>query len=228
MSLNSIIEQKLNDLAEKELQIELEPLDSRGLYVNPHQDNITRKEIWKNVANRIIHSRKYTIFYTFVIILSIIVLITSFNTKCLSTVYLLMDYFINISLIAEVLLRINALGKNYWKSFLNIIDIIIVPLCIITLIYLTVDDCSNHQEKIADNIILGVRNGLQLFRLILLIKNNDPFSSETEIIDFESIDDIQERDLISEIISDGTTIDTGADNMDFLIEYEEFEKELAL
>ncbi|ORX58489.1 hypothetical protein BCR36DRAFT_408996 [Piromyces finnis] len=227
MSLNSILEQKLSNLAEKELQIELEPLDSRGMYINPHQDTITRKDVMKNIANRIIHSRKYALFYIFVIILSLIVLITSFNTKCLSTIYLLMDYFINISLIIEVLLRINALGKNYWKSFLNIIDIIIVPLCVITLIYLTVDDCSNRQEKIADNIIIGVRNGLQLFRLVLLIKNNDIFSSEVEIVDFSSIDNNQEEEELSEIISDDATIDTGAD-MDFLIEYEEFEKELAL
>jgi len=44
--------------------------------------------------------------------------IYNFNFNCLfyimyslTTVYLLMDYFINISLIVEVLLRINALGK---------------------------------------------------------------------------------------------------------------------
>ncbi|OUM69741.1 hypothetical protein PIROE2DRAFT_2392, partial [Piromyces sp. E2] len=109
---------------------------------------------------------------------------------------------------------------NYWRSFLNIIDLIIVPLCVITLIYLTIDDCSNHQGKIADNIILGARNGLQF---------NDPFSSDVKIIDFTSIDDDnQEEDLIPEIVSEDGTIDTGAENMDFLVEYEAFEKELAL
>ncbi|ORX84166.1 hypothetical protein BCR32DRAFT_242781 [Anaeromyces robustus] len=226
VSLNNL-GQTLTDLAQNDLHIELEHVDSRGLYVNPHEDTITRKDVWKNLANRIIHSKKYTIFYTFVIVLSLITLATSFTTKCLSTTYLIMDYFINVVLIIEVILRINALGKNYWKSFLNILDLIIVPLCVVTLVYLTIDDCSNRQGKIADNIILGVRNTLQLFRLLLLIKNNDPFTTETEIVDFEGLENDDGRDLLVTQISENVTID-GGDNLDYLVEYEEFEKEIVL
>jgi len=228
MSLNDTIEQKLTNLAEKDLKVEIEHLDSRGIYVNPHEDMITRNDVLKNLANRIIHSKKYTLFYTFVIILSLIILITSFNTPCLSNIYLFMDYFINISLIVEVILRIYALGKHYWKSFLNIIDLIIVPLCVVTVIFLTVDDCTNKEGKIADNIILGVRNGLQLFRLLLLIKNNELFSSEVEVVDFDSIDDSQIREITIPEESDSATVDTGADNVEYLIDYEEFEKEINL
>jgi len=228
MSLNSLLEQKLSNYVDKEMQVELENLDSRGIYINPHESTITRKDVWKNVANRIIHSKKYTLFYTFVIILSLIMMITSFTTTCLTPIYLAIDYFINIVLIAEVVLRINALGKHYWKSFLNIIDLIIVPLCVVTVIYLTVDDCSNQEGKIADNIILGVRNSLQLFRLLLLIKNNKPFSSEVENIDIESID-IEDRELIVSQISDSATVLTGNDNLEYLIDFDvECDKDLIL
>jgi len=227
MSLNSLLEQKLSNYVDKEIQIELENLDSRGIYINPQEGTITRKDVWRNVANRIIHSKKYTIFYTFIIILSLIMLATSFSSTCLTPLYLIIDYFINIVLIIEVILRINALGKNYWKSFLNLIDLIIVPLCIVTVVYLTIDDCSNQEGKIADNIILGVRNSLQLFRLLLLIKNNQPFSSEVENIDIESIE-IQDRELIISQISDNATILTGNDNLEYLIDYDDDEKDLIL
>jgi len=142
--------------------------------------------------------------------------------------YIVIDYFINISFIFEVILRVNALGKNYWNSILNVIDLIILPLCVVTVIYLSIDDCSNKGEKIADNIILGVRNGLQLFRLLLLIKNNELFSSDNDVIDFDSIDQDNREAIIEEIISDSGTIDTGGDDIDFLIEYEKFEREISL
>jgi len=225
----SFIEQKLSNIAQKEFKYELEHIDSRGLYINPRDDTITRRDVLKNLANRIIHSKKYTIFYTFVIVLSLVLLAMTFTTQCLPNIYIAMDYFINISFLIEVILRMNALGRNYWKSLLNIIDLIIVPLCVITVIYLTVDDCSNREGKIADNIILGVRNGLQLFRLLLLIKNNELFSSEVDVIDFDSIEDNQDREvMIEEIISDSATIDTGGDDIEFLMEYENFEREMSL
>jgi len=222
----STIEQKLSNIAQKEFKYEIEHIDSRGLYRNPREGTITRKDVMKNLANRIIHSKKYTIFYTFVIVLSLILLAMTFTTQCLPNIYVAIDYFINISFLIEVVLRMNALGKNYWKSLFNIVDLIIVPLCVMTVIYLTLDDCSNREGKIADNIILGVRNGLQLFRLILLIKNNELFSSENDVIDFDSIEDNQDREvMIEEIISDSATIDTGGDDIEFLME---FEREMSL
>jgi len=225
----SFIEQKLSNIAQKEFKYELDHIDSRGLYINPRDDTITRRDVLKNLANRIIHSKKYTIFYTFVIVLSLALLAMTFTTQCLPNLYIVMDYFINISFLIEVILRMNALGRNYWKSLLNIVDLIIVPLCVITVIYLTIDDCSNREGKIADNIILGVRNGLQLFRLLLLIKNNELFSSEVDVIDFDSIEDNQDREvMIEEIISDSATIDTGGDDIEFLMEYENFEREMSL
>jgi len=60
---------------QRDLEIELEPLDSRGIYINPREGTITRKDVLKNISNSIIHSKKYTLFYTFIIILSIIMLI---------------------------------------------------------------------------------------------------------------------------------------------------------
>jgi len=223
------LEQKLTNYTDKDIDIELEPLDSRGIYINPREGTITRKDVLKNISNSIIHSKKYTLFYTFIIILSIIMLIASFRTTCLSLLYLFIDYFINIVLIAEVLLRINALGKHYWKSFLNIVDLVIVPLCVITVIYLTVDNCSNKEGKIADNIILGIRNTLQLIRLLLLIKNNQPFSSEVEIIDIESIEENENREIAISEISDSATVLTGNDDIEYLIDFDEdYDKDLIL
>jgi len=227
MSLN-LLEQKLTNIAQKDFKFEYDNVDSGGLYINPRENTLTRKEVITNLANRIIHSKKYTIFYTFVIVLSLILLAMTFTTQCLPNMYIVIDYFINISFIFEVILRVNALGKNYWNSILNVIDLIILPLCVVTVIYLSIDDCSNKGEKIADNIILGVRNGLQLFRLLLLIKNNELFSSDNDVIDFDSIDQDNREAIIEEIISDSGTIDTGGDDIDFLIEYEKFEREISL
>ena len=58
----------------RDFKFELDNVDSGGLYINPSENTLTRKEVLTNVANRIIHSKKYTIFYTFVIVLSLILL----------------------------------------------------------------------------------------------------------------------------------------------------------
>lgn len=56
----------------------------------------------------------------------------------------------------------------FWQSTLNIVDVLLTGLCVLTLGYLIVGDCSDAQarEAIADTLLLTVRNGMQLARVI--------------------------------------------------------------
>ncbi|KAF9085506.1 hypothetical protein BGX23_009588 [Mortierella sp. AD031] len=76
-------------------------------------------------------------------------------------------------MIAEVALRLTALGKNYWRSTSNILDIILVMFCFITLILVLQGCGSGHEaEKVLDTILLILRNAVQCWRLYTMIKKN--------------------------------------------------------
>ncbi|KAJ3077961.1 hypothetical protein HDU79_006647 [Rhizoclosmatium sp. JEL0117] len=78
-------------------------------------------------------------------------------------------------MIVEVLIRVNAMGKNFWKSIWNVIDIALVFLCILTLFWLLFGECqidSANWETELDAVLLIARNAIQLFRLVSVMNKN--------------------------------------------------------
>ena len=60
----------------------------------------------------------------------------------------------------------------YWKSLWNIVDLVMVALCVTTLLYLMFGECSKARarEAVLDTLLLVVRNGIQFVRLVLMIR----------------------------------------------------------
>ncbi|TPX60985.1 hypothetical protein CcCBS67573_g08963 [Chytriomyces confervae] len=137
--------------------------------------SITRAELVSSFANRILHSKFYKLLYLGMALLSVVCLVLSFIEQCPSGIFYWLDAALNLIMIVEVLIRVNAMGKNFWKSIWNVIDIFLVFLCILTLFWLIFGECQNGSgswETELDAFLLIARNGLQLVRLIVMMNKN--------------------------------------------------------
>lgn len=72
--------------------------------------------------------------------------------------YVFLEYIINISLVLEVAVRIAAQRKTYFTFLANIVDVLIVIFCVVTLVFLH-RECTvgNEFEKALDSILLVFR-----------------------------------------------------------------------
>lgn len=74
--------------------------------------SLTRREVFQNLANRIIYSKFYMVLYLVLAVLSVWSIFLSFNQGCASSpLFVILESIINCSMIAEVGLRLTALGK---------------------------------------------------------------------------------------------------------------------
>lgn len=92
--------------------------------------------------------------------------------------------------LAEVVIRATALGKNFWKSRWNVLDVALTLLCIFSLVVLFTGKCSASAAREAefDSILLVVRNLSQFSRLASLVrKNNSQLSTRAVDLDFDNI-----------------------------------------
>ncbi|KAI8361950.1 hypothetical protein B0O80DRAFT_379747 [Mortierella sp. GBAus27b] len=134
--------------------------------------SLTKREVFQNLANRIIYSKFYMLLYIVMALLSIWSIFLSFHQGCSSSkLFVVLESIINGTMIAEVLLRLTALGKNYWRSTSNILDIVLVFFCFITLILVLQGCGSGHEaEEVLDTVLLILRNAVQGWRLYTMIK----------------------------------------------------------
>ncbi|KAL1920868.1 uncharacterized protein VTP21DRAFT_11503 [Calcarisporiella thermophila] len=154
------------------------------------QHRLTRAEALKGFANRIIYSRFYTFFYLGLAILSLISLVLSFVEHCATIWFIILEVVINTALIAEVGIRWLALGRAYWKSIYNVLDVLVVAVCAITVIVLITSDCSteSREEEMFDIVLLIIRNAVQFVRLaIMLRKNKRNIEARNATIDFTDL-----------------------------------------
>ncbi|KAK9762781.1 hypothetical protein K7432_011157 [Basidiobolus ranarum] len=89
----------------------------------------------------------------------------------------------------EVTIRMVALGKTYWKSFLNILDVVLMMFCTTTLVLLFLG-CSpfSEKEELVDTVFLVIRNVIQFWRLITTVqKNKRHISAKNATIDFQDV-----------------------------------------
>ncbi|GAA5810241.1 hypothetical protein MFLAVUS_003661 [Mucor flavus] len=158
------------------------------------QHGLTQSEMVKGMANRFMYSKFYIGLYLGLAILSFITIVMSLREACPSVLFIVIEAIINVAMIIEVTTRLLALGRGYWKSVWNIVDIILVGLCAVTLIVLTTG-CSvgETNEAIFDSILLVIRNGFQLFRLFMMLRKNQySLHARSTRIDFDDIPDGRE------------------------------------
>lgn len=136
---------------------------------------MTRLEAFSFIATHILYSKRFQYYYVLVIILSAISIILSYTMKCAKLSVIVIEGIIVFLLIVEVIIRLFAMKKYFFYSIWNILDIIIIGICIFALT-LTKSKCEKG-DNVIDNSILIFRYIVQIIRLGLYIKKNQ--SSET-------------------------------------------------
>ncbi|GAN01166.1 wsc domain-containing protein [Mucor ambiguus] len=175
------------------LASEDDQLTSNLLPSSRTQHSLTKSEIVQGMANRFMYSKFYIGLYLVLAILSFVTIVMSIKETCPSVLFIVFEAIINFAMIIEVTTRLLALGRRYWKSVWNIVDIILVVLCAVTLIVLTTG-CSvgERSEAIFDTILLVIRNGFQLFRLFMMLRKNQySLHARSTRIDFDDIPDVE-------------------------------------
>ncbi len=72
---------------------------------------MTRDEIRKGIANRVIHSRSYIVLYLAMTALSITTVVLSMREGCPGLAFYILEIIINSAMIAEVTIRFLAFGR---------------------------------------------------------------------------------------------------------------------
>ncbi|KAF9914679.1 hypothetical protein BX616_007792 [Lobosporangium transversale] len=160
--------------------------------------SLSRREIFQNLANRIIYSKFYMVLYLVMAILSIWSIFLSIQQGCSSSaLFIVLESIINGTMIAEVALRLTALGRTYWRSSSNILDIILVIFCFITLILILQGCGSGHEaEKVLDTVFLILRNVVQFWRLFIMIRKNSLIANpRVAAIDFDNVNRPESFDI---------------------------------
>ncbi|UZJ53874.1 hypothetical protein CBS101457_003194 [Exobasidium rhododendri] len=195
------------------------PVPSRSHY------HLSRNEVMKGLANRFVHSTGYIYFYAGMAIASLLTVFISLLQECPGTIFYVLELIINALLIAEVGIRGYAFGKQFWKSTFNIVDLCLVLLCAITLAVLFFShDCSPYRrgedhpgpgedlpsnssarggrsEELLDSLLLIIRNGAQLFRLVSVIRRSS--SNVTTRVPNIDLDDARRFSLDLDLEEEG-------------------------
>ncbi|CAG8479963.1 9802_t:CDS:2 [Ambispora leptoticha] len=154
------------------------------------QHKLSRAEIVHGLANRILYSRFYTWLYLGMAALSTVSIILSIEETCPSIWFIILEVIINVAMIAEVTTRFFALKQLFWRSVYNIVDIILVFLCVLTVLFILAGGCSSGQksEELLDTLLLVARNLVQFGRLIVMLrKNKKNRSARNARIDFSDV-----------------------------------------
>lgn len=87
--------------------------------------------------------------------------------------FILLEIFLNIAMILEIVMRILALGINFWLEWQNLADVVVMALCAIaTSYYLVLHDTLRGEEAIiADELLIILRCMVHIVRLALFMKN---------------------------------------------------------
>ncbi|OCF33096.1 hypothetical protein I317_01896 [Kwoniella heveanensis CBS 569] len=142
------------------------------------QYHLPPSEQLRGVANRIIFSRYYILFYGAMMGLSfatlVISLIATHGNKCPPAVWHILEVVINILMVVEVGTRWVAYGKKYPLTLLNVVDIILVLFCSVTLILVFRNPCGSgtRSEELLDTILLIIRNTVQFLRLGSILRRS--------------------------------------------------------
>jgi len=131
---------------------------------------MTLMEKFNYIATRILYSKGFQYYYFIIIILSTIAIILSYLLECTNKYHLALEALIIIALIIEVTIRLLAQRKYFFYSFWNILDAVIIGVCV-WLFYFTKTQCPTN-DSIIDNSILVVRYLIQFIRLGILLKKN--------------------------------------------------------
>jgi len=135
---------------------------------------LTRQEITRGIANRFVYSRMYSILYLVMAALSVTTVVLSLVDGCPGLPFYILEVIINSSMIIEVGIRFVAFGSQFWKSYFNVLDLVITAFCALTILVIFFAGCgeTSKGEEIIDTLLLVVRNVLQFIRLATVMRQS--------------------------------------------------------
>jgi len=135
---------------------------------------MTRDEIRKGIANRAIHSRTYILLYLAMVALSVTTVVLSIREGCPGLPFYILEVIINSAMIAEVVIRFLAFGRQFWKHPFNVFDLVVTVFCVLTLLVILFAGCgaTSKEEEIFDTLLLITRNVLQFGRLANIVRQS--------------------------------------------------------
>ncbi|KAJ2914286.1 hypothetical protein MD484_g6131, partial [Candolleomyces efflorescens] len=135
---------------------------------------LTRGEITRGLANRFVHSRVYILLYLVMAGLSVATVVLSLTDGCPGPAFYILEVIINTTMILEVTIRLVALGRQFWQSPFNVVDVILTFFCALTLLVLAFAKCGagSKEEEIFDTLLLIARNVLQFGRLAAVMRQS--------------------------------------------------------
>ncbi|KAI9173200.1 hypothetical protein H9P43_007331 [Blastocladiella emersonii ATCC 22665] len=168
-------------------------------YPTPDQ-GVTREEVWRMLANRIMFSKFYKAFYVTMTVLALITIYLSLTQTCPTTAFLALECIVNLSLIVEVTIRFLATRRQFFQSRANVLDVVLVALCLFLLGMMLHDaqSCSSshresgsqRSEAVVDSVLLILRNLLQLTRIVnMLRKNQSQLANRVASVDFTNLEE---------------------------------------
>ena len=121
-------------------------------------------------------------------------------STCPPNWFYILEFMIILCLIGETGIRMVAMPTTFWKDIFNILDFIVLVFCIICFIIIMTTLCSveTSREAIFEEVMLIIRNVVQLIRLgimmkrsRILIRNSSQLSTRPRNIDFNSVSGAQ-------------------------------------
>ncbi|KAI8587018.1 hypothetical protein BDZ88DRAFT_399164, partial [Geranomyces variabilis] len=148
-------------------------------------------DLLHSFANRILHSNYWKAFYVCMLALSVACLAGTYFNPCPGPWICTMEIIVNTGMVAEVCVRVVALKKLFWLSYWNIVDLALVPLCLLTFVIVLFTPCSasSRGELEFEDMLLIFRNGVVLSRLAAVVqKNRTQLGVQPRNIDLMTID----------------------------------------
>merc|ERR1711939_541429 len=133
---------------------------------------LSRNERLSGLANRFVFSAFYIWLYLSLALLSTTTVILSLLSECPTLLFYILELVINLAMIAEVCIRFVAFGKKFWASVFNIIDLILMCFCIVTVLVIFFSGCSAKGEEVFDTFLLVARNLIQFSRLAIVLRRS--------------------------------------------------------
>lgn len=143
---------------------------------------ISKRDMARALANRVIHSTFYKAFYALMTLMAITAIIIPIFYHCMTVWYLIFEFIITAAFFLETLMRFLAMQRNFFRIPANCLDVLLLTatLVLLFLIFRDCCTCSKNNEVWIDSFLLIFRNIIQLFRVFVMIKRYYNSNLETK------------------------------------------------